>query len=509
MTGPAVQELAVHVGGIKPACALLGASRATWHRRSRPPVQGCARPRGRPAHALSDAERARVLAVLAEPRFADKSVAQVWATLLDEGVYLCSQATMHRLLRAAGQAGDRRRQATHPSHSRPELHATAPVQVWSWDITKLKGPARGEYFDCYVVLDIFSRLAVGWTVAAREDARIAEDLLRATIGRHGRPRSIHADRGTSMTSKPVAQLLVDLGVDRSHSRPHVSNDNPYSESTFKTAPRKWLHGARPSGRGHHDGTTQVFAGVPRRSGQDGHRDVSAIADVARDLGLNEGTLGNWVNKYRQAHVDEEAPLSITERARLRELERENRDLKLEREPGKSRRLLREQAPLTEVYDFVLSEKANYPVVRMCDWLHINRASFYAWCSRTTASGRARRRVTLAGLVRASFDASGGTYGARRVAASLRRGGQPERPPGRRLMADRKPRPFRATTRRDPAAPQGVPDARLHGHGARHHARRGHHLRAPATEDSAPSDPSSTATAARSWAGPATRLRPAW
>ena len=234
MTGPAVQELAVHVGGIKPACALLGASRATWHRRSRPPVQGCARPRGRPAHALSDAERARVLAVLAEPRFADKSVAQVWATLLDEGVYLCSQATMHRLLRAAGQAGDRRRQATHPSHSRPELHATAPVQVWSWDITKLKGPARGEYFDCYVVLDIFSRLAVGWTVAAREDARIAEDLLRATIGRHGRPRSIHADRGTSMTSKPVAQLLVDLGVDRSHSRPHVSNDNPYSESTFKT-----------------------------------------------------------------------------------------------------------------------------------------------------------------------------------------------------------------------------------------------------------------------------------
>ena len=200
MTGPAVDELAAHVGGIRSACVLLDVARATRYRRARPPRHGCARPR--PAHALSDDEQQHVLAVLAEPRFADKSVAQVWATLLDEGVYLCSQATMHRLLRAAGLAGERRRQATHPPRAVPELHADAPQQVWTWDITKLAGPTRGVYYDCYTVLDIFSRLVVGWTVAAREDAATAEALLRDAMDRHGRPRAVHADRGTSMTSKP-------------------------------------------------------------------------------------------------------------------------------------------------------------------------------------------------------------------------------------------------------------------------------------------------------------------
>ncbi|MGI3786720.1 MAG: transposase, partial [Janthinobacterium lividum] len=166
-------------------------------------------------------------------RFADKSVGQCWATLLDEGTYLCSMSTMHRLLRRAGQAGERRRQATHPARARPELLATAPLHVWSWDITKLRGPARGVYYDCYVILDIYSRYVVGFTVAARESGEIAEQLITDSIAHHGRPRSLHADRGTSMTSKPVAQLLVDLGVNRSHSRPHVSNDNPYSEAAFK------------------------------------------------------------------------------------------------------------------------------------------------------------------------------------------------------------------------------------------------------------------------------------
>jgi putative transposase len=143
-------------------------------------------------------------------------------------------STMHRLLRATGQAGERRRQATHPPRVKPELLATAPGQVWSWDITKLRGPERGVYYDLYVVLDIFSRYVVGWTVAAGEDAQIATALLAEAMRVHGAPGSVHADRGTSMTSKPVAQLLVDLGVARSHSRPHVSNDNPFSEAQFKT-----------------------------------------------------------------------------------------------------------------------------------------------------------------------------------------------------------------------------------------------------------------------------------
>jgi putative transposase len=141
---------------------------------------------------------------------------------------------MHRILRAAGQAGERRRQAAHPPRVKPELLATAPGRVWSWDITKLRGPARGVYYDLYVMLDIFSRYVVGFTVAAGEDADIATALIAQAVRVHGAPGSVHADRGTSMTSKPVAQLLVDLGVARSHSRPHVSNDNPYSEAQFKT-----------------------------------------------------------------------------------------------------------------------------------------------------------------------------------------------------------------------------------------------------------------------------------
>lgn len=156
------------------------------------------------------------------------------STLLDEGVYLCSRSTMHRILRANRCAGERRHQATHPPRARPELVATAPGHVCSWDITKLRGAQRGVYYDLYVVLDIYSRFVVAWTVTAREDSRIAKDLLEHAMGVHGIPRAVHADRGTSMTSKPVAQLLVDLGVDRSHSRPHVSNDNPYSEAALKT-----------------------------------------------------------------------------------------------------------------------------------------------------------------------------------------------------------------------------------------------------------------------------------
>ena len=234
MIDPAVAELAEHTSVAK-ACALLGKPRASHYRAQHPPVVPAQRqPRASPANALTTAEQDAVVAALTSPRFCDKSVAQTWATLLDEGIYLASMSTMHRLLRLIGQSGDRRDQATHPAKTKPELMATRPGQVWSWDITKLRGPDRGVYYDLYVILDIYSRYVVGWTVAAREDSEIAKAFIHTATQIHGAPDSLHADRGTSMTSKPVAQLLVDLGVARSHSRPHVSNDNPYSEAAFKT-----------------------------------------------------------------------------------------------------------------------------------------------------------------------------------------------------------------------------------------------------------------------------------
>lgn len=230
---PAVNDLSIHLG-VKRSCAMLGRARGSHYRDQLPPVAGPPRPRPVSSAALSAAEEQQVLAVVTSDRFVNQSVAQIWATLLDEGTYLCSQSTIHRLLRRNGIAGDRRDQATHPARVKPELQATTVGQVWSWDITKLRGPARGVYYECYVVLDIYSRYVVGWRVERHEEAALAQDLLEQAMGVHGIPDVVHADRGTSMTSKPVAQLLVDLGVTRSHSRPRVSNDNPYSEAQFKT-----------------------------------------------------------------------------------------------------------------------------------------------------------------------------------------------------------------------------------------------------------------------------------
>lgn len=218
----------------KTACELLGKSRATHYRRCRPKLPRPRPARRAPANTLTDAERAQILAVLRHDDFVDKAPAQVWATLLDEGQYLCSESTMYRILRQHGEVRERRAQATHPAKVKPELVATAPGQIYSWDITKLQGPGRGEYYHLYVMLDIFSRYVVGWTVAAAESAHLATAFIADITAIHGAPQAIHADRGTSMTSKPVAQLLLDLGVARSHSRPRVSNDNPYSEAQFKT-----------------------------------------------------------------------------------------------------------------------------------------------------------------------------------------------------------------------------------------------------------------------------------
>jgi putative transposase len=225
----------VEVTSIKRACQLLGKSRATVYRHRRPKADRPRPPRPAPANKLSVAERATVLATLNHESFVDKSVAQVWATLLDEGTYLCSESTMYRIQREAGGVRERRRQATHPPRTRPELVADGPGQVWSWDISKLHGPVKGVYYDLYVIIDIYSRYVPGWLVAPAETGELAKAFIDATIAAAGvTPRVVHADRGTSMTSKPVALLLADLGVVRSHSRPKVSNDNPYSEAAFKT-----------------------------------------------------------------------------------------------------------------------------------------------------------------------------------------------------------------------------------------------------------------------------------
>lgn len=234
MIDAAFAELA-QLTSTKLACGLLGKSRATHYRRQQPTLDRAPRSRPAPPNKLSPAERAAVLAVLGHESFADKSVAQVWATVLDEGSYLCSESTMYRILREAGGVRERRRQATHPPRTRPELVATGPGQVWSWDITKLHGPAPGIYYDLYVIIDIYSRYVPGFLVAPTETGDLAAAFIEQTIAAQGAPpRVVHADRGTSMTSKPVALLLADLGVVRSHARPKTSNDNPYSEAAFKT-----------------------------------------------------------------------------------------------------------------------------------------------------------------------------------------------------------------------------------------------------------------------------------
>jgi len=232
-----VQELTPLVG-TRPACRALGASSATIYRRRRPPEPRPRRPRPTPARALSEHEREAVLDLLHSERFVDCSPAQVWATLLDEGRYLASERTMYRLLEAChGGVRERRDQLSHPGYARPELLAERPNEVWSWDISKLKGPAKWTCFYLYVILDVFSRYAVAWTVQQRENAELATALIGQAAEQQQIERgqlTVHADRGSAMRSKPVAFLLADLGVLKTHSRPYTSTDNPYSEAHFKT-----------------------------------------------------------------------------------------------------------------------------------------------------------------------------------------------------------------------------------------------------------------------------------
>lgn len=237
MTG-AVAELAPVVG-VKAACRAVGLPRATHyrHHRTTPPSPKPDRIPATQPRALGESERTAVLRVLHSPEHVDQAPATVYAMLLDQGIYLASTSTMYRLLRSQGEVRERRRQATHPATTKPELHATRPNQCWSWDISKLLGPAKWTWYYLYVVIDIWSRYVPGWMLARAERAWLAERLLAETIAKQGIARdqlSIHADRGSSMASKPVAFLLADLGVTKSHSRPHCPNDNPYSEAAFKT-----------------------------------------------------------------------------------------------------------------------------------------------------------------------------------------------------------------------------------------------------------------------------------
>jgi putative transposase len=219
-------------------CQSIGVSRASFYRRrpsARPPTPRPPRPHS--SRALVPAERQAVLDALHSERFVDQSPAEVHATLLEEQTYLCSTRTMYRVLAEAGEVRERRDQARHPLYTKPELMATAPNQVWSWDITKLKGPIAYVYFSLYVILDLFSRYVVGWMVAAHENARLAQRLIEATCLKQGigpHQLTIHADRGAPMRSKLVAELFSDLRIDASHSRPRVSNDNPFSEAHFRT-----------------------------------------------------------------------------------------------------------------------------------------------------------------------------------------------------------------------------------------------------------------------------------
>lgn len=232
-------EMLTGIAGRVQACRAVGINRATWYRHHRLSPAPATPVRERRPHpkALTDAERAAVVEVLNSERFCDMAPAAIYATLLDEGTYLCSESTMYRILRERGEVRERRRQASHPPRKRPELMADGPNHVWTWDVTKLKGPVPRSYYCLYTVIDIYSRYTVGWMIAEAESEDLATQFLEETVIKRGVDRgqlTMHCDRGAIQTAKTVAVLLADLGVTKSHSRPKISNDNPYSESQYKT-----------------------------------------------------------------------------------------------------------------------------------------------------------------------------------------------------------------------------------------------------------------------------------
>jgi putative transposase len=265
----AYQELVAATVPARQAAALTGVPRATAHRKLNPRPKAT-RESVTPVNKLTATETAELMETLNDGRFVDLAPLQIYAHLLDEGTYLCSVSTMYRVLAAHNQVKERRRQARHPARARPELVATGPGQVFSWDITKLAGPIKGKYYDAYVMIDIYSRYIVGAQVRDRESGPLAVEMMKHIFGIHGIPQVVHADRGTSMTSKTVAALLADLEVTRSHSRPKTSNDNPYSEAWFKTL--KYTHtfperfGSLPDAQGYMDRFVQDYNHNHRHTG---------------------------------------------------------------------------------------------------------------------------------------------------------------------------------------------------------------------------------------------------
>lgn len=232
----AIEELAQSLP-VSEACAVFDFPRSSLYRSRQPKAVVAKTPRPTPARALSAEERATVRKLLNGERFADQSPYEVYASLLDEGIYHCSIRTMYRILHESAEVQERRNQLCHPSYTKPELLATGPNQLWSWDITKLRGPATWQYYYLYVILDVFSRYVVGWLLDDHESADLAECLIAESCRKQGITRdqlTLHADRGAAMTAKSLAQFLSDLAIDQSHSRPYTPDDNPFSEAQFKT-----------------------------------------------------------------------------------------------------------------------------------------------------------------------------------------------------------------------------------------------------------------------------------
>lgn len=285
------------VVGVEAACAALGVPRATWYRHQQPAKPR--KPRAKSPRALSDSEVEMVLATLNEARFMNRAPEEVYATLLEEGTFLCSPRTMYRILKANKAVRERRNQRRHPKYNKPELVARAPNEVWSWDITKLKGPAKGVYFYLYVLLDIFSRLVVGWMLADRENANLAGVLIAESCTRHGvQPDELilHSDRGAPMTAKCTAQLLSDLGVTRSLSRPHVSDDNPFSEAQFKTV--KYAPGFPERFSGYEHARSYCREFFPWYNGEHRHSGIAMLTPQTVHDGRAEQVLAQ-----RQAVLD--------------------------------------------------------------------------------------------------------------------------------------------------------------------------------------------------------------
>ncbi|QAY62804.1 IS3 family transposase [Xylanimonas allomyrinae] len=325
-----VDELAPLVGVVR-ACALVGRSRATHHRHAnpKPRMHGPRLKQYQPAE-LTPAERDRVLAVLNSDRYANLAVAQVWAMELDEGRYYCSARTMYRILSAAAMNRERRRQATHPPRVVPELVATGVGEVWSWDITRLRGPAKGVWYHAYVVIDIFSRYIVGWRIETVEDGDLAAELVQDIVTEQGHPpRYLHADGGAAMTSKPLASLLVDLDVRRSHNRPRTSNDNPYSEAQFKTMKYDPHYPARFASIGHARAWMDEFitwynhehrhSGIGLLTPASVHHGTAEQIRVARQATLDQAYTAH-PERFHRRPVPPELPARVTtndpERQRL-------------------------------------------------------------------------------------------------------------------------------------------------------------------------------------------------